>query len=79
LCTDLRAAASLTCQHNHAANDNVVFMICERCGAVGEAASRPVKEALNAAAADVGFAPRMQVIEVTGQRAHCLSSDLALR
>src|ERR1043165_6576571 len=63
--------AFLACVHNHAASENVVFLICERCGAVGEAASKPVKEALNAAAADVGFAPKMPVIEVTGLCAHC--------
>ncbi len=68
----------LACLHNHAASENVVFLICERCGAVGEVASKPVKEALNAAAADVGFAPKMPVIEVTGLCAYC-RSDSALR
>ena len=29
--------AFVACVHNHAAGDLVVFLICERCGAVGEA------------------------------------------
>ena len=31
--------AFIACVHNHAAGDLVVFLICERCGAVGEASS----------------------------------------
>ena len=29
--------AFVACVHNHAGTDPVVFLICERCGAVGEA------------------------------------------
>src|SRR6266511_767788 len=29
--------AFIACIHNHAATDSIVFLICERCGAVGEA------------------------------------------
>jgi Fur family zinc uptake transcriptional regulator len=67
--------AFVACVHNHGAAESVVFLICERCGAVGEAASKPVKEALNAVAADVGFAPKMPVIEVSGLCGHCRTSE----
>ena len=32
--------AFIACVHNHASGDPVVFLICEKCGAVGEAAVR---------------------------------------
>ncbi|MBX6424611.1 MAG: transcriptional repressor [Variibacter sp.] len=69
--------AFLACLHNHAASDSVIFLICERCGAVGEAPSKAVNETLNAAAAEVGFAPRTPVIEVTGLCAHCRAGESA--
>ena len=34
--------AFVACVHTHAAGDLVVFLICERCGAVGEASSTEV-------------------------------------
>src|SRR5258707_13480562 len=34
--------AFIACVHNHAAADPVVFLICERCGSVGEAYSAEV-------------------------------------
>jgi Fur family zinc uptake transcriptional regulator len=71
--------AFLACLHEHAASDNVIFLICERCGAVGEAASTAMKEALNAAAAQVGFAPKMPLIEVAGLCAHCRAAALDSR
>lgn len=63
--------AFLACLHGHAASDEVIFLICERCGAVGEAASKPTQDAINSAAAAAGFTPHMPVIEVTGLCAHC--------
>jgi len=49
----------------------VVFLLCEKCGAVGEAASGAVVESLNAAAKSAGFTPKSPVIEITGVCAHC--------
>ena len=69
--------AFIACIHNHAASDNVVFLICERCGAVGEAPSAAVKTTLNAAAAQAGFTPNIPVIEVPGLCAHCRSGESA--
>ncbi len=63
--------AFVACVHNHADNDMVVFFLCERCGAVGEAPGGAVAETLKAAARAVGFAPKSPVIEIAGICAHC--------
>jgi Fur family zinc uptake transcriptional regulator len=57
--------------HNHAAGELVVFLICERCGAVGEASSVDVTATLTAAARAAGFTPKSPVIELTGICTHC--------
>src|SRR5487761_2467781 len=49
--------AFVACGHNHAGNDPVVFLICERCGAVGEAPGGAVAEALKASSRAAGFTP----------------------
>ena len=46
-------------------------MICERCGAVGEAASAAVAQTLKSAARTAGFMPKAPVIEIGGVCAHC--------
>jgi Fur family zinc uptake transcriptional regulator len=63
--------AFIACVHNHAAGALVVFLICERCGAVGEASSADVTETLASAARAAGFAPKSPVIEITGICTHC--------
>jgi len=63
--------AFVACVHNHADNDIVVFFLCERCGAVGEALGGSVAEALKASSRAVGFAPKSPVIEIAGICAHC--------
>lgn len=63
--------AFVACVHNHASAEPVVFLICERCGAVGEAASTSVAATLSAAARAVGFTPKSPVIEIGGICAHC--------
>ncbi len=63
--------AFVACVHSHADNDIVVFLICERCGAVGEAPGGAVAEALKASSRAVGFAPKSPVIEIAGICAHC--------
>ena len=63
--------AFIACVHNHASGDPVVFLICEHCGAVGEAASSVVADQLKAAARSAGFTPKTPVIEITGICAHC--------
>src|SRR5262245_50572844 len=63
--------AFIACVHNHAAGELVVFLICERCSAVGEASSAKVTATLAAAARAAGFMPRSPVIEITGVCDHC--------
>ena len=63
--------AFVACVHTHAVGDLVVFLICERCGAVGEASSPEVAATLKSAAQAVGFAPKSPVIEISGICTHC--------
>ena len=63
--------AFIACVHNHAAGALVVFLICERCGAVGEASSTAVAATLTSAARAAGFTPKSPVIELTGVCNHC--------
>jgi Fur family transcriptional regulator, zinc uptake regulator len=63
--------AFIACVHNHARSDLVVFLICERCGAVGEASSADVAATLASAARAAGFTPRSPVIEISGICTHC--------
>jgi Fur family transcriptional regulator, zinc uptake regulator len=63
--------AFVACVHNHAGDDFVVFLICEHCGAVGEAPGGVVAEALKASSRAVGFAPKNPVIEIAGICSHC--------
>src|SRR6201984_709303 len=63
--------AFIACVHNHSASALVVFLICERCGAVGEASSSDVAATLTSAARTAGFTPKSPVIELTGICTHC--------
>ena len=63
--------AFIACIHNHASGEFVVFLICERCGSVGEASSKAVGETLRNAAKAAGFVPKATVVEIGGICAHC--------
>jgi Fur family transcriptional regulator, zinc uptake regulator len=63
--------AFLACVHNHDVGALVAFLICDRCGAVGELPASAVGESLAAAAKKVGFRPKMSVIEISGICSHC--------
>jgi Fur family transcriptional regulator, zinc uptake regulator len=63
--------AFVACVHNHNGDDLVIFLICERCGAVGEAPGGAAAEALKASSRAAGFSPRSPLIEVAGVCAHC--------
>ena len=63
--------AFIACVHNHAAGALVVFLICERCGTVGEASSAEVTSTLTSAARAAGFTPKSPVIEISGVCTHC--------
>ena len=49
----------------------VAFLICERCGSVGEFPGARVAQSLSDAARTTGFAPKLSVVEITGTCAHC--------
>jgi Fur family transcriptional regulator, zinc uptake regulator len=66
--------AYLACAHDHDAAALVAFLICERCGSVGEIPAAAVAQSLNAAARTSGFAPKLSVVEITGTCAHCQAS-----
>jgi Fur family zinc uptake transcriptional regulator len=63
--------AFFACVHNHESGDPVVFLICEKCGTVGEAASAAVADTIKNASRAAGFSPRTPVIEISGICAHC--------
>jgi len=65
--------AFLACAHNHDSGALVAFLICERCGSVGEAPASAVGDTLATAAKKAGFRPKMSVIEITGICSHCRS------
>lgn len=66
--------AFLACSHGHASGALVAFLICERCGAVGEAPSTAIADAIKASARQQGFTPKISVIEVTGVCGHCAAA-----
>jgi Fur family transcriptional regulator, zinc uptake regulator len=63
--------AFIACVQNHDSGDPVVFLICEKCGIVGEAASAAVADTIKTASRAAGFTPRTPVIEISGVCAHC--------
>ena len=63
--------AFVACGRNHRSDALVAFLICERCGAVGEAPAAAVGQALAAAARSAGFTPHMPVIEIAGTCSQC--------
>jgi Fur family zinc uptake transcriptional regulator len=66
--------AFVACAHNHGDNDLVVFLICEKCGAVGEAPGGGAAEALKSSARAAGFSPKSPLIEIAGICSHCRES-----
>jgi len=63
--------AYLACAHGHDEAAMVAFLICDRCGSVGEIPAAPVAQSLGLAARATGFAPKLSVVEITGVCAHC--------
>jgi Fur family transcriptional regulator, zinc uptake regulator len=57
--------------HDHDVTSAVAFLICERCGMVGEIPTAAFAGELNAAARHAGFAPKLSVVEITGICANC--------
>jgi len=63
--------AFVACVRNHRSDALVAFLICESCGAVGEAPAAAASETLAAAARSAGFTPNLSVVEITGTCSHC--------
>ena len=63
--------AFIACAHGHGDGDPVVFLICEKCGAVGEAAGTAVADTIKTASRAAGYTPKTPVIEITGICSHC--------
>jgi Fur family transcriptional regulator, zinc uptake regulator len=63
--------AFVACVQEHGGADPIVFLICERCGAVGEAPSDTVADAIKSSCHAAGFAPKSPVIEIAGICSHC--------
>ena len=63
--------AFIACISPHQAGAMTVFLLCDLCGAVGEAPSAAVAKSLVAAAKSAGFTPKTPVIEIPGICAHC--------
>jgi Fur family zinc uptake transcriptional regulator len=61
----------MACIHNHDTNALMIFLICENCGAVGEAPSEAAAQMLRSAARSAGFTPKTPVIEIAGICKHC--------
>ena len=66
--------AYFACTHNHDSTAIVAFLICDTCGAVGEATTSGMGQLLAGVARKAGFKPSMSVIEITGTCAHCRRS-----
>jgi len=67
--------AFLACAHDHDAASMVAFLICDRCGSVGEIVATPATQSLNDAARQSGFTPKLSVVEITGTCAHCHKAE----
>ena len=63
--------AFVACIHAHDSDVPVVFLLCDRCGVVGEVNSSAAADALKAAARAAGFTPKTPVIEIAGICANC--------
>lgn len=63
--------AFLACAHGHRHEEPVVFLICETCGSVTEATSKPLHREIAALGTESGFAPHNQVLEITGLCQFC--------
>lgn len=63
--------AYMACGHRHAADEPLVFLICDSCGAVSECASNALGQALDNLAGHAKFLRRGQMVEVTGMCDAC--------
>ena len=67
--------AFLACNHGHDSGEVVVFLLCERCGAVAEVTRSAVGRELVRAARAVGFEARVPVLEIAGLCEVCQDTE----
>jgi Fur family zinc uptake transcriptional regulator len=66
--------AYFACARNHDTAAIVAFLMCDACGAVGEATTSGMTQLLAGVARKAGFKPSISVIEITGTCSHCRRS-----
>lgn len=64
-------SAYVVCNHAHASDETVVFLICQRCGGIGETTSHAVARSLDDVARTYGFEARARIIELEGECGDC--------
>jgi Fur family transcriptional regulator, zinc uptake regulator len=70
--------AYLACGHGHGAQEPVIFLICDNCGAVTEATSDTLLQHIHQLVDEAKFIPRVQVMEIAGLCSKCsLRADTA--
>jgi len=68
--------AYIACGRTHAADDVIVFLICEACGLTAEVASHAIGRDVAWATRAAGFTPRTPVLEIPGTCARCKAAAL---
>lgn len=58
-------------EHEHTKGGRPIFLVCERCGSVGEVPAQPVFDHINAVAREAGFDPKVKFVEVSGLCGKC--------
>ncbi len=54
------------------AGETALFLLCDKCGAAGEASSAGLHKIIAEVTAEVGFTPSAPVVEIRGLCANCL-------
>jgi Fur family zinc uptake transcriptional regulator len=72
-----RLNAFVACAGHHDDARPLVFLICDRCGQVGEVAADAVGIDLERTCAPAGFRPRSAALEILGVCRHCADAPAA--
>jgi Fur family transcriptional regulator, zinc uptake regulator len=70
--------AFIICPHRHTQDETIVFMICEHCGRVDEAASDMVQNSIEQLAKQRSFQLKSKVIELVGLCLTCKAESACL-
>jgi len=60
-------------RHEHGRRGRPIFLVCEHCGGVTEAAAQDVFDRIREIAVEAGFKPKVKFVEVSGTCADCIS------